>query len=282
LGGVVVFLNTWFGARTGDRKSAQDALYAEAAKNLSNADASVRLNAVTTLDSFLHPPPQGWFRRDVNSLIGRGDENAGDETAGCDAATGAIEPAAVRGCEIVALLIGRLWDESDPAVLDAISDVSIEHATAGVKPLLSLNRSAAIGFAHAAGDFSATYILRMRRRTSMAEDADGYDDATEGSIRVIDAVTFRTGSPFEAKNLLNQRFSSRDFLEQKVCPFNETFALQQQLGLSSGFSTPLLAKPPDVAALRKSMERMVASAEMLEKSSYVLGRWRGMRRGWRR
>lgn len=306
LGGVVVFLNTWFGARTGERKSAQDALYTEAAKDLSSVNASVRLNAVATLDSFLHPAKQTWFRREVNSLIGRGDENSGlsdeedtatSETAGgtaskktpekagkdakvegsasdvCDTTSREqADPAVLRECEILALLIGRLSDESDPAVLDAVSDVAIEHASAAVKPLLSLDRSAAIQFARAAGDFSATYILRVRRRTSMPEWDRDYKDATKGSIVVTEMVTLRTGSPFEAKNLMNERFASRDFFEETTCPFRSAFELEQKLSLSAGFSTPLLVKPPSVTALRQDLDRVVKTAAALEISSYVLGR----------
>ena len=256
VGGIITFTNAWFGAHASERKHVNDDLYNRAAEQLSSKDASVRLNEVITIETLMHAHKPRFIRGTLNRIIGKNDSELSQE----------------RNRESMALLIGRLSSETDQAVLDQIASTASKNPADAIQPLLSVNRSAAVHFARASGDFSASYILRNGHKTSMSEDDPRYKPATEGAITAINIVTLRTGSPFEAKNAKNGVFASIDFFEQRICPFRELFLKEQSLNLSSGFRSALLDRPPTTKVVVQNLDKMAETASVLEKSSYVLGR----------
>lgn len=247
----LAFLNTWYSDHAADRQHRSDQLYTDAAQQLSSNDASVRLNAILTLGSFV--TEQGWLTRTFDTSASSGD-------------CGKFE--SVRGRQSVALIIGQLVDEQEASVLDAIAKTADEHPCLTIEPLLSVDRSAAVQFARAAGTFAGQYILRTQNVTSV-KDGKHYRDLSQQAIEDISAITMRTGSPFEAKDMMNESFVSRTFFANK-CPFLDLYDKQLRLTMSVGLRSPLLARPPSAEAIQTSLKKMEDAAAVLEKSSYVL------------
>jgi hypothetical protein len=257
LGAALAFCFGWWKDHSADREHRETQVYADAAQQLSSNDAAVRLNAIHTLDSFVHQ--QSGFASFFASPSSTGmDCEAGDD---------------LRARQSVALIIGRLSEEQDAEVLDAISTVAADHPCLTLDPLLSVDRTAAVQFARAAGNFTAIYLLHKQKRVALDQGGSGADSLSQASTDVLDAVTTRSGSPFEAKDALNQVFVSAPLVTSgSICPFAELYNKQFELTASSALSSPLLQKPPSAADVRAAMQQMQTAAALLEKASYVLGR----------
>jgi len=251
IGGAIAFLNTWYSDHAADRKARSEQVYTDAAQQLNSADASVRLNAIQTLNTFISTTT--WVSR-VSHPLSQPD------------ACGRFDD--IRSGQSVGLIIGHLTSEPDPSVLEAIAAVAVAHPCLTVTPLLSADRSAAVQFSRAAGTFGGLYILRQKKAVSLPEGPE-LDKLRESAIESISDITLRTGSPFEAKDMLNTSFVSRTFLSTK-CPFFKLFDRQQRLTLSTDLAAPLLDKPPDIKDVQNSLQSMEAAASILEKVSYVL------------
>ncbi len=146
-----------------------------------------------------------------------------------------------------------------------------------VDPLVSENKAAAVGFARAAGTYSGLSVLRLNRKASVFEDdwklkthfgTSDYDDPTITDVVII---TLRTGSPFEATDTYNQRFTSRNFLTTPKCPFKDLFARQQILAMNSGLNDFSRTRPPTNKELQIALNKVIDTAAVLERSSYLLG-----------
>lgn len=256
LGSIILFLTGWFGSHSAERMHQNEELYNHAAAQLSSADASVRLSAVSTLDHFAHPGG--------SALLGRLAERAFTDR---DSRLVAKE----RPREAMALLIGRLPFEDDQAVLDAIAREVAKYPEESVTPLVSMNKTEAVAFARAAGQFSGLSILaRLHRRSAEQDDLPGEGTCDESITDIANAV-LRTGSPFEASLKSNQQFSPRDFLTNPHYPFRELFQKQQRLALSSDMSTVLRDHPPTSSEVSQALQDVLAAAAKLERSSYILG-----------
>jgi hypothetical protein len=257
LGSVIVFISGWFGAHAAQRLHENDDLYNRAATQLASPEASVRLSAVMTLDQFSKPPVTSWVGSYSEKIF---------------ASKNSREIAAERPRSTMALLIGRLSTEDDPAVLDAIALEVAANPEDSVAPLLSMNKTAAVKFARAAGEYSGLSTLRVRRVKSYSQDDLPDGGASDPSVTDVVAIVLRTGSPFEATAQLNQQFQSRDLLTNPHCPFRELFKKQQRLALSSDLSDVVRTKPPQPDEMVAVRKQLIDSAATLERSSYILGR----------
>ena len=256
-GSIVVFIAGWFGAHAAERIHQSDDLYNRAAKQLSSPEASVRLSAVLTLDHFVRPP----ITSSVGSLAER-----------LFSSKDSRETVADRPRATMALLVGRLSSEDDPAVLDAIALEVGSNPDDSVTALLSMNRSAAVKFARAAGDYSGLSVLRVHHVRAYSQDDLPGAGASDPSVTDVVAIVLRTGSPFEATAKLNQQFQSRDFLINTHCPFRELFKKQQRLALSSDLSDVARTKLPPSVEIMAARKQLIDTAATLERSSYILGK----------
>jgi len=256
LGSIVLFFVGWFGSHASERIHQGDELYNRAATQLSSPDASVRLSAVTTLDHFAQPP--------ASTSIGVLSERL-------FTSRDSVSIARQRPQETMALLIGRLSVEDDQAVLDAIAGEVSKNPIDSVTPLLSMNKTAAVGFSRAAGQFSGLSILKTRRLRSLEQDDLAGKGACDPSVTDVVNVVLRTGSPFEATARFNQQFASKDFLTNARYPFRELFKKQQRLALSSDMSDVIRPAPPSDAEVEKALAAVIEAAAKLERSSYILG-----------
>lgn len=263
LGSIILFLTGWFGSHSAERMHQNEELYNHAAAQLSSSDASVRLSAVSTLDHFAHPGG--------SALLGRLAERAFTDR---DSRLVASE----RPREAIALLIGRLPFEDDQAVLDAIAREVAKYPEESVVPLVSMNKTEAVTFARAAGQFSGLSVLaRLHRKSVEQDDLPGHGTCDDSITDIANAV-LRTGSPFEASLKSNQQFSPRDFLTNPRYPFRELFQKQQRLALSSEMNAILRDRPPTAAELSHALQDALVAAAKLERSSYILGNMASQRR----
>jgi hypothetical protein len=261
LGGAVAFLNTWHSDHASERARRSEQLYTDAAQQLSSQETSVRLNAILTLSAFI--TERGWLAQ--RFLAGNAAGDCGSSES-------------VRGRQSVALIIGDLISEPDASALDTIANVADAHPCLTAEPLLSADRSAAVQFARAAGSFAGKYILRRKKAVAFPASDDRYQALRQQAIGDINNITLRTGSPFEARDLLNESFVSRTFLSIK-CPFFGLFDKQLLLAMSVYLTSPLQASTPDVGAVQSSLQKMEDAAAVLEKSSYVLAKLASTARG---
>jgi hypothetical protein len=249
IGGALAFLNTWHHDHAANIDHRIDQTYTDAAKQLSDEDASVRLNGIQTLSSLVKE--RSWFSQHFSSSDDCGYPND------------------LRSRESVALIIGHLVSENDSSVLDAIAQVADTHPCLTIKPLLSVNRSAAVLFARTAGTFGGIYESRILKISHFRGSDEDFEKLRTSAIADLNAVTLRTGSPFQAADKLNETFVSRTFFVS-ACPFLKLFDNDMRLTMSAGLSGALLDSPPPVAQLQTSMENTVSAAALLEKTSYVL------------
>jgi hypothetical protein len=256
LGSILLFVIGWFGAHTADRIHQNDDLYNRAATQLASPDASVRLSAVTTLDHFAAPSKALGFASFAERVFSSKDS---------------IAVAKERPRETMALLVGRLSVEDDQAVLNAIAAEVSKNPADSVIPLISMNKTAAVGFARAVGELSGLAILNTRLMKALNQDDLPDGGANDPSVTDVVNVVLRSGSPFEATARLNQQFSSRDFLTNRRCPFRELFKKQQRLSLYSDMSDLSRPSPPGATAVQRGLDQVVAAAAKLERSSYILG-----------
>jgi hypothetical protein len=171
----------------------------------------------------------------------------------------------------MALLIGRLSVEDDQAVLDATAQEVSKNPKDSVIPLISMNKTAAVGFARASGDLSGLAILSARHIKSLNQDDIPDGGVNDPSITDVVNIVLRSGSPFEATARLNQQFSSRNFLTNGRCPFRELFKKQQRLSLYSDMNDLFRPSPPSANDVQRAIGQVVAAAAKLERSSYILG-----------
>jgi hypothetical protein len=174
----------------------------------------------------------------------------------------------------MALLIGILSRENNPAVLDAVAQATQDNPEEGAPPLVSINKTAAVLFARAAGEYSALSILRLKHKTSFSEvDWEGMVRKENGDPTIDDLVNvlLRMGSPFEATAAFNQRFGARDFLTIGDCPFKELFNNDRNLTMESDLTDVTRLKPPTAGEVDASLLRAINAATTLERSSYILG-----------
>lgn len=256
LGSILLFVIGWFGSHAADRIHQSDDLYNRAATQLASSDASVRLSAVTTLDHFAAPAKATIFGAFAEHLFSSKDS---------------LKISEERPRETMALLIGRLSVEDDQAVLDAIAREVSKNPNDSVIPLISMNKTAAVGFARAAGGLSGLAILKSKHLRKFDQDDLSDGGAADPSVTDIVDVVLRTGSPFEATARLNQQFSSMDFFTNARCPFRELFKKQQRLNLYSDMSELSRFRPPGAAELDRALTQTIAAAAELERSSYILG-----------
>jgi hypothetical protein len=252
--GILTFANTWYGSHSAERKQTVTDAYRRATEELNEQQASVRLSGASALRTLMATPANGILRRSFNRIIGRGDQNLTSFPAE----------------EGMGILISRIAAEDDPEVLSQIANIAKEHPRESISALLSLNRGAAVHFARAAGDFSATFILASQHKTSLSDYDPAYRGTTAASVETITDITRRSGSPFEATDMRNATFPSRNFLTIANCAFYELYKNEQDLELGSAMQLAWSDKPPNTQALRASMERVAATAAVLEKSSFVL------------
>jgi len=180
----------------------------------------------------------------------------------------------------MALLIGSLSRENDPAVLNAIAEGVITNPEKAVDPLISENKTSAVLFARAAGEYSGLSVLHIKQAKSFMQDewhqiSKVGDDATKGDVTIGDlaAIVIRAGSPFEATAKLNQQFPARDFLtNRKGCPFYAIFSHQQSLSMGSGLTDVTRTSPPSAKDVQLAIARVISTATALESSSHILGK----------
>ena len=255
IGSVLLFLYGWYGSHAVDRHRQNQDVYQTAAKQLASPFASVRLSAVLTLDRFVKPDQTGFLGSLSERLFTSKSAKQSDETC-------------VR--EAMALLIGSLAHENDPATLNAIAKVVLDNPEQSATPLVSINKNAAVDFARAAGKYSGLSVLRLQHVTSV-DDARWAEvvkeKGTDPTIEDIVAIVLRTGSPFEATAQLNQRFSSRDFLTTPQCPFRDLFMNQRALNTGSYLNDITRRSPPDSEEIDASLSLVIDSAATLERSS---------------
>ena len=256
LGSIVLFFTGWFGSHATDRIHQSDDLYNRAAAQLASPDASVRLSAVTTLDHFAAPAEPTTFGLLAERMFSSKDS---------------LSIVQQRPRETMALIIGRLSVEDDPAVLDAIAHEVSKNPGDSVVPLISMNKTAAVDFARAAGELSGLTILNAKHLKALNQDELPNHGASDPSVTDVVNIVLRTGSPFEATARLNQQFSSRDFLTNGQCPFRELFMKQQRLGLYSDMNDLSRSTPPDQAEVQRALAQMMTSVARLERSSFILG-----------
>lgn len=249
IGGTLAFLNTWHNDHSASLEHRIDQTYSDAAKQLSDSDASVRLNGIQTLSSLVRE--RGWFSRHFSTT---------DECG---------YPDDLRSRESIALIIGHLTSEQDSSVLDAIAQVADTHPCLTIKPLLSVNRSAGVLFARKAGAFGGIYQLRNLKAARFRGSDEEFNGLRTGAIADLNAITLRTGSPFQAADKLNERFVSRTFFAS-TCPFLNLFDNDMRLTMSAGLHISLLAKMPPASQLQASLKEAEDAAALLEKTSYVL------------
>ena len=235
---ILTFANTWYGSHSAERKQTVTDAHRRATEELNEQQASVRLSGASALRTLMATPANGILRRSFNRIIGRGDQNLTSFPAE----------------EGMGILISRIATEDDPEVLSQIANIAKEHPRESISALLSLNRGAAVHFARAAGDFSATFILASQHKTSFSDYDPAYRGTTATSVETITDITRRSGSPFEAKDMRNATFPSRNFLTIASCPFYELYKNEQDLELGSAMQLAWSDKPPNAQALRASME----------------------------
>lgn len=258
IGSVLLFLIGWHTTHLTERRQQNQDLYARAAKQLASPDASVRLSGVKAIDAFIETSEASSFQTIFTSKT---TEALNEE----------------RKREAMSLVIASLLREDDPAVLETISDEVKKYPNESVDPLVSENKAAAVAFARAAGTYSGLSVLRMNRKASVFEDdwkkktRFGTNDYNDPTITDIVIITLRTGSPFEATDTYNQRFTSRNFLTTPKCPFKDLFTHQQILAMNSGLNDFSRTKPPSGKELQVALKKVIETAAVLERSSYLLG-----------
>jgi hypothetical protein len=267
VGGIIAFTATWVTGHVAERKHERDDRYNKAVEQLSSPDASVRLNAVATLQSLMC---SGIVRSADADPDGCPSESRWDHFWNDVTGTTSVEEIRIRTRDGTAVVVGRLVPETDPAVLKGIANTAAAHLNASIHPVLSLNRSAAVTFARASGDYAGVYILNNANKVSMNTDEAGYEDFVRSAVNAIDAITLRTGSPFEIEGKLNASFVSREFLVQPKCAFREVFRKQRELMLASDLDSSWFKMPPGPADMVQKMDAMEKAAIVLEKSSFVL------------
>lgn len=259
IGSVILFFVGWHSTHQTERRQQNQDLYARAAKQLANRDdATVRLSGVRAIDAYIETSENGPFQILPPS---RSETSLREQ----------------KKSEAMALVIADLLHENDPAVLGAISEAVKKNPEQSIDPLISENKAAATSFARAAGFYSGLSVLRIRHKASFFEDdwnritkrgTSHYDDPTIDDLVVI---TLRTGSPFEATNTYNQRFTSRVFLTTpKNCPFKDLFEHQQLLAMNSALHDFSRRFPPTAKELQAALQRVIDTAAVLERSSYLL------------
>ena len=259
VGSVILFLLGWHASHLTERRQQNQELYTRAAKELASQDASIRLGGIKAIDTYIDVSESG--------LIGRISQWAFSSTN-----SAALERE--RKQESMALVVGTLSHENDPAVLEAISDEVAKHPDESVDPLISENKAAAVQFARAAGIYSGLSVLRLKHATSYSQDRwiEITDHRTQDpTISDIDIVALRTGSPFEGTDTYNQRFLAIDFLTRGTCPFKALFDNQQTLTMGSDLNDDTRTKPPSPKEVEKALDRVIDAAAVLERSSYILG-----------
>lgn len=258
IGSVLLFLIGWHSTHLTERRQQTQDLYARAAKQLASPDTSVRLSGVKAIDAFIETSETSRFQSIFTSkTVGAMNEE--------------------RKREAMSLVIASLLRETDPAVLETISNEVKRYPNESVDPLVSENKAAAVGFARAAGRYSGLSVLRINRKTSIFEDdwkrktRFGTPEYNDPTITDIVIITLRTGSPFEATDTYNQRFTSRNFLTTPKCPFKDLFTHQQILAMNSGLNDFSRTKPPTAEELQTALDKVIETAAVLERSSYLLG-----------
>ncbi len=257
VGSVLLFLIGWHSTHLSERRQQNQDLYSRAAKQLSNSDASVRLSGVKAIDAYIETSETTNFQ----SIFTSKTAAAMNEE---------------RKSEAMSLIIASLLHEDDPAVLATISQEVKRYPDQSVDPLVSENKAAAVAFARAAGVYSGLSVLRMNRKASFFEDdwkhrvRYGMPDYNDPTITDIVIITLRTGSPFEATDTYNQRFTSRNFLTTPKCPLKDLFTHQQILAMNSGLNDFSRSKPPTGKELQAALKRVIETAAVLERSSYLL------------
>ena len=99
----------------------------------------------------------------------------------------------------------------------------------------------------------------------------GTKDYNDPTITDIVIITLRAGSPFEATDTYNQRFTSRNFPTTPKCPFKDLSTHQQILAMNSGINDFSRTKSPTGKELQTALKKVVETAAVLERSSYLLG-----------
>lgn len=259
IGSVILFLLGWHASHLTERRQQNQELYTRAAKEVASHDASIRLAGIKAIDTYIDVSESG--------LIDRLSQWAFSSTN-----SAALERE--RKQESMALVVGSLLRENDPAVLQAISEEVTKHPDESIDPLISANKAAAVEFARAAGIYSGLSVLRLKHATSYSQDrwiAITENRTQDPTISDIDIVALRTGSPFEGTDTYNQRFPARDFLTRGTCPFKELFDNQQTLTMGSDLNDHTRTKPPTPKEVEKALARVIDAAAVLERSSYILG-----------
>lgn len=259
IGSVFLFLLGWYGSHLTERRQQNQELYTRAAKELASQDATVRLSGVKAIDTYIDVSKPGLFGT-ISQLA--------------FSSTGTAELERERKLESMALIVGSLSHENDPAVLEAIADEVAKHPEESVDPLISANKAAAVRFARAAGMYSGLSVLHLEHakfypqdRWAKVTERDGLDP----TISDLDVVTLRTGSPFEGSDTYNQRFLAINFLTNGTCPFKELFDNQQTLTMGSDLNDHSRVNPPTPKELAAALVQVIDAAAVLERSSYILG-----------
>jgi hypothetical protein len=260
---VILLLLGWYGSHATERHHQMEDVYLRSAKALSSNDPAVQLSSVKALELFMNGGETTWAARLSERLfVSKTSRELSEE----------------RSREAIALLMGRLSNESDPAVLDAIADAARHNAEQAAGPLLSTNKTGAVLFARAAGEFAGLDILFRHHAVSLSDHdpLEPEDEVTEedkrSALSDIDVIVLRTGSPFQASARFNQRFSPADILRNvHSCGFHEIYGNQRTLAEGSGLNIDLRRKPPTIEQLNEAKKRLIDAAANLERSSYILG-----------
>jgi len=256
-GSVILLLVGWYGSHVAERRHQVEDVYTAAAKQLASSDPAVRLSAVKTLDQYMVGSDTSWLAQTSERIFAsRTSRDLTEE----------------RSRTTMALLIGSLLRENDPSVLDAIADATEHHPEEAADPVISMNKTAAVTFARAAGGFAGLSILHGDNALSF-KDEDVSEGVRDKVLDDIDIFVLRTGSPFQASTRFNPRFSPKDMLVNgRTCQFNEIFDNRRTLTMGVGVNTVLRRQTPDIQELKAAMENVISSAATLERSSYILGK----------
>jgi hypothetical protein len=259
IGSVILFLVGWYASHFTERRQQGQELYARAATELASQDATVRLSGIKAIDTYIVVSESGPF---------------GQISQWAFSATNSSALESERKQESMALIVGSLSHENDPAVLEAISDEIAKHPDESIDPLISENKAAAVQFARIAGIYSGLSVLRLQRARFYSQDR--WIEMTDRrkqdpTISDIDIVALRTGSPFEGTDTYNQRFLAIDFLTQRKCPFKQLFDNQQTLTMGSDLNDHTRTNPPAPKEVEAALAHVIDAAAVLERSSYILG-----------
>ena len=259
IGSVALFLFGWHGTHLKERRQQNQELYTRAAAELASHDASVRLGGVKAVDTYIALSTPDWLSAISQTVFDSSDSRVLEEE---------------QKEESMALIVGSLSRENDPAVLEGISDEIAKHAEESIDPLISENKAAAVQFARAAGYYSGLSVLRLKHARFYSEDnwiLQTDHRKTDSTIYDIEIITLRTGSPFEGTDTYNQRFEAREILTQATCPFKELFDNEQILAMESDLSDNTRVRPPTPKEIDVALSRVIDTAAVLERSSYILG-----------